>query len=110
MVRPEVGMGVTGTLWTDREALTIIRVSPSGKTFWAQKDRATLSPDWKPEIIPGGFAGHCVNNSSQKWTYEPNPSGPVHRFTLCKDGHWSSPRYRKCVRIGVRSAFHDYNF
>ena len=107
-ITPEVGMGVTCTLYTDAVAMTIVRVHPSGKTFWATQDKATLKPDWKPEIIPGGFAGHCVHNYSQEYDYETVP-GPEHQFRLTKKG-WSCKHYRKRVRLGVRAAFHDYNF
>ena len=52
----------------------LTRLSHSGKTIWMQEDTATLD-DWKPEFIPGGFAGHCVNNAEQRYAYQPNPDG-----------------------------------
>ncbi len=58
--------------------------------------------------ICGGFAAHCVNNASQRYAYQPNPDGHVHRASLRKDG-----RYRTTNRERVipgRHQFHDYNF
>ena len=104
---PQPGDGATVCHHSDRTAGTVIRVSASGKTIWIQEDLATLD-DWKPEMVPGGFAAHCVNNSSQRYTYHPNPDGHVHRASLRKDG-----RYRTTNRERVipgRHQFHDYNF
>lgn len=109
-ITPAIGMGVTGTIWTDREAMTITRISPSGKTFWATLDKATRKPEWKPEIIPGGFAGHCVNNSSQEYDYEPQPDGPERCFKLNKKGEWTCRKSYSRVTLGKRSAFYDYHF
>lgn len=107
---PVVGMGVTGKVYTDCAAHTITRISKSGKVFWATIDTATLVPDWKPEFIPGGFAGHCTNNYSQEYTYTFNPDGQEIRFTLGKDGKWKCKKHYGKVELGVRRAFHDYNF
>jgi hypothetical protein len=53
---PTVGDGATVCHYSDRTACTVIRISASGKTVWMQEDTAVLD-DWKPEFIPGGFAG-----------------------------------------------------
>ena len=102
----KVGDGATVHLYTDASAWTVIAVSPSGRTITIQGDNAELSPDWKPEIIPGGFSGHCVNNYSQEWVCTPNPNGPVRKARLTKSG-WSANGNR--VSKG-RRPFHDYNF
>lgn len=107
---PAVGMGVTGKVYTDCDALTITRVSKSGKVFWATRDTATLLPGWKPEIIPGGFAGYCTNQYSQEYTYTSNPDGREIRFTFGKDGKWKCKKHYGEVTLGVRRAFRDYNF
>jgi hypothetical protein len=107
-VIPVVGMGLTARIYTDCEAFTITRVSPSGLTVWAKPDKAELSPDWKPEIVPGGFAGHCTNNYSQTYTYTPQPEAEEVAFRLTKKG-WHRKGYASVV-LGERRAFHDYNF
>lgn len=46
--KPEVGMGATLLLYTDRHAYTIVRVSDSGKTFWMTRDKTTLKEGCSP--------------------------------------------------------------
>jgi len=105
--KPRVGDGSTICRFSDRTACTVVRVSPSGKTLYLQPDTATLD-GWKPEIIPGGFSGHCVNNDEQRYTYETNPNAPLHRATRRKDGRFRTS-HRESVIPG-RNHFHDYNF
>jgi hypothetical protein len=104
---PTVGDGATICHFSDRTACTVVRVSPSGKTLYLQPDTATLD-GWKPEILPGGFAGHCVNNHEQAYTYQPDPGAPLHRAGLRKDGRYRTTRGERVVP--GRSHFHDYNF
>lgn len=105
--KPQPGDGATICHYSDRTACTVIRVSPSGKTVWVRADTATLD-DWKPEILPGGFSGHCVNNSEQKYIYQANPDGAVHRASLRKDGRFRTTNGERL--ISGRHHFHDYNF
>lgn len=116
----KVGDGVTVSLWSDCEAYTIIKRTPT--TMTVQQDKATLSPDWKPEFIPGGFVGHCTNQSEQTYTYERDESGYVMKITLrvWTDGEGNERRKwkRKGSRVSEiggnvflgRRKFHDYNF
>jgi hypothetical protein len=104
---PKPGDGVTICHFSDRTACTVVRVGASGKTIWLQEDTATLD-GWKPEILPGGFSGHCTNNAEQRYAYQPNPNGAIHRASLRKDGTWRTTN-RERVSPG-RSQFHDYNF
>ena len=103
----QVGDGVTVNLWSDRYAATVIKVTKSSVT--ARRDKATLNPDFKPEWIPGGFAGHCTNQDEQTYSYEPDENGMEYTF------RWS----RKYQRYGQpgnltlskgRHEFYDYNF
>jgi hypothetical protein len=63
---------------------------------------------WKPKIVPGGFAGHCVNNDAQRYRYAPDPNGAVHTARLRKDGSYRTSSGERV--IAGRSQFHDYNF
>lgn len=104
---PAVGGGATVCHYSDRTACTVIRVSPSGKTVYLQSDTAVLY-DWKPEFDPGGFAGHCTNNTEQQYAYQPNPQGAIHRASVRKDGKFRTTNGERVV--SGRHHFHDYNF
>ena len=92
---PEVGMGITILMWTDRQPATITRVSKSGKVFWFKRDHAERRD---------------ANGMSESQTYEffPNPEATEERASLRKNGAW------KCgsgqVRLGSRDKYHDYSF
>lgn len=104
----KVGDGVTMHLWSDAHAGTVVKVTKTSVTV--QRDIATLDPSWKPEFIVGGFAGHCTNQSTQKYNYETNPNGELTTF------RWSKvyQQYR-ISKTGLslskgRHEFYDYNF
>lgn len=103
----KVGGGATLHLWTDAYACTIIKVTRCSVTV--RRDKATLDPDFKPEWIIGGFAGHCTNQDEQTYTYEPDPNGT--EYTI----RWSK-KYNSYGRPGDyrltagRHEFYDYNF
>jgi len=101
-----VGDGVTMCLYTDRHAYTVI--ARTAKTLTIRRDKATLNPCFKPEIIPGGFVGHCVNQDEQSYTYEENPDAmPEKCYWSEKRGGWQS-HGRRIIR--GRHEFFDYNF
>lgn len=102
----EVGDGVTVNLWSDSHAYTVIKRTP--KTITIQQDKATLDPNFKPEWIPGGFAGHCINQEEQTWTYEPNPNGEILRIRW-SEKHEAWRYLNKNLTMG-RHEFYDYNF
>jgi hypothetical protein len=89
---PEVGMGATVLLWTDRHAGTIIKVTP--KSFTLREDTAIRTDNY-------GMS------DSQAYRYEPNPNGREWVFRLTKRG-WRSGG--TAVMIGHRRSYHDYSF
>lgn len=102
----EVGDGCTYHLWSDSHACTVIKRTP--KTITIQRDKATLDPNFKPEWIPGGFAGHCVNQDEQRYSYERDPNGEI------ITARWSEKRggfvyLDKIISLG-RDEYYDYNF
>lgn len=104
----KVGDGVSCKLFTDVEAFTVIK--RTAKTITIQRDKAILDKNFKPEIIPCGFNGHCINQHEQTYTYERNPNGETY---ICR---WSdklngfkNPLGYGTVTIG-RHEFYDYNF
>lgn len=101
------GDGVTVNLYTDRHAYTVI--SRTAKTLRIQRDKATLSKDYKPEFIPGGFSAHCTNNNDQRYDYERDPDGEI------KTAYWSEAKCCFQVEGSLmitpgRHEFYDYNF
>jgi len=114
------GDGITVSVYTDADAYTVLKVTPT--RIVARCDKATLSPDWKPEVIPGGFVGHCTNQSSQTYTYEADAAGSLVTLTLrrWKDEEGNERRLWKRAGYGTRQQggsvsvgrhkFHDYNF
>lgn len=102
-----VGDGVTVVIYTDMEAYTI--VAKTAKSIKIQKDDAKLD-NWKPEIIPGGFAGHCVNQDSQKYTYTQNKENSTMVIYADKDGNYKQKGYRRPNVYLGRKKYYDYNF
>ena len=93
--------------WSDVEPFEIVRVI-SDKTIVIKKMIAETDENWKPEIIPGGFAGHCVNQNEQKWSYKSAPDAIEIKARLGKKG-WKSA-YGKHVLSTEPRKFYDYNF
>lgn len=104
---PALGQGATICHYSDRTACTIVAVSASGKTIGLQADHAELD-HWKPEMIPGGFVAHCVNNQQQRYRYRPNPDAPVWKARLRKDGRYRTSSGERVIQ--GRHQFRDYNF
>jgi hypothetical protein len=112
-VKPEIGMGATVCGYTDKYAGTIVRVT--AKRMDVQRDKVTKDPNWRPEVIPGGFVGHCTNQDSQTYTYERDPNGEIYhcslRTTDAGRNYWRvCGSTRMMVKVGVREEFYDYNF
>jgi len=87
--------------WSDITPYEVIRqVGKTGKTLEIRRMKYTLTDDWKPEIIVGGFFGRCVNQQAQEWAILPDENNPVERIRLSKDGVWRN-------RVGARFVLHD---
>jgi hypothetical protein len=86
----------------------IIRVI-SDKTIEVREMEALPDPNWKPRILPGGFAGHCENQYEQTWIIVSNTKNPVIRIRKRKDGQWYSNMGRHVFEDKPRY-FYDYNF
>jgi hypothetical protein len=99
--KPEVGMGATILMWSDRHAATIVEVSKDGKRVVIQEDNAVRTDK-------NGMS-EC-----QDYTYSPNPNAAKQVFTLRKNGTYvqegSSMRSGTIIRIGERDSYHDFSF
>ena len=91
---PEVGMGATGFMYSDRIACTVIKViSPS--RIVVQRDSCKLEP-W-----PSGYA---IDNS-----YKPDPDGETYTLIKTSKG-WKQLKASTRFRLGDRSEYHDPSF
>lgn len=104
----KVGDGVTMNMYSDALAGTVTKVTKTSVTI--QQDTATLDPNWKPEIVIGGFAGHCTNQNTQAYTYERNENGATYTFRWsAKSGYYKNSKTGMTITKG-RKEFYDYNF
>ena len=105
----EVGDGVTMHLYSDAHACTVI--AKTAKTITIQRDKAIRDPNFKPEWIVGGFAGHCTNQDEQTYTYERNPEGEKVRCYWSERLGCYTTGGDQSIRIRRgRHEFYDYNF
>lgn len=95
-------------MYTDVHPFEVVR-QVSDKTIEIRGMKARLAEGQKPKIIPGGFAGHCVNQRELEYVIEPNPQAPVIRARLHKDGRWYSKQGRHYL-ADEPHYFYDYNF
>lgn len=94
--------------YSDVHPYEIVRVV-SSKTIEIRLMDAELVKGWKPEIVAGGFSGHCVNQGSQQYSYKSNPDNGVIRARLRKDGRFYSNHGRHSL-TQTPYKFYDYNF
>jgi len=93
--RPEVGMGATILMWSDRNPATIVWVSPSGKTIKIQQDTYRRTDQ-------NGIS------EAQSYEYSRNPEAPVETARLTKRG-WRVQG--GCgILIGNRERYRDPTF
>ena len=92
---PYVGMGVTMTLWSDRYAGTVIKVTPYKVTV--QRDKAKR------------IDGNGVSES-QTYEYEPDYNGEILEFYKQKNGAWRNNKSGRGLVLGRRSEYYDFSF
>lgn len=96
---PEVGMGATRLMWTDRVPCTVIEVR--GKVVTVQEDRAERTDN-------------RGQSESQEYAYSRNPEGRTHRYSQRKNGAWvregDTLRGGERLLLGVREKYYDPSF
>ena len=95
-VKPEVGVGGTVMYWSDREPVTVIEVSPSGKTVKVQADSYT-------RVDTNGMS------DAQRYEYERNPNGTVMTFRYSAKWKAFKSGSTKLV-LGRRERYYDFSF
>lgn len=81
-------------------------IARTAKTVTLQKVEVGPDPEWKPEILPGGFAGHCTNQSEQTWVYAGLSKRTMKVFQTKKGWSHKGERFIE----GMAREFYDYNF
>lgn len=94
---PQVGMGCTICMYSDRHAATIVRISPSGKTVYVQQDTAT--------VVRGSRY-----DGTAEYSYEPDPTAPIRAFRLTKRGWRAGGKNGTGLLIGHRDEYYDPSF
>lgn len=109
---PIVGLGATHIGYSDRHPYEIISVHKSTHMCVLRPMHAEKDPTWKPEWHVGGFAGHCSNQSDQRWTLSSLPDcvpSLLKTIRLHKGGDWRTVDGER-YSVGQARRFHDYNF
>ena len=105
------GEYLTETLYSDNTPWKVVgRTATTLKLKEVEVDR---DPEWTPNIIPGGFAGHCTNQDQQTWVYA-GLSDHTITVRLVKSRFNSSEKMwgsngRSFIANGARRKY-DYNF
>ena len=101
---------------TDIHPATVVEVKRNGREVVVRTDNAELAEGEKPEIIVGGFAGHCTNQRELKYDITENPDGALVTLVLRKwRGRYvwthknNNPDGCQRLTAGWRK-FYDYNF
>ena len=96
-ITPQIGMGITEYMWSDRNVGTIVGISKTGKTIEFTYDTATRIDD-------NGYYGR------QEYKYETNLDGTVYKARQNKKGQWKIINGTSTIGIGFRSYHYDVSF
>lgn len=96
------------TEWGYSQSYPWVEIHRTAKTVTVALVQVQPDPEWKPEIIPGGFAGHCTNQHEQTWLFRKIEDRITKTLRQNKKGEW----VLKGVKFseGVAREFYDYNF
>ena len=98
---PEVGMGATEYLWSDRHAYEVIAV---------KDDRHVTVRRYKCKRVDNNGMSEI-----QKWAFESDPNGRTAELFLTKKGFWVERKgrsYRNSNKwgMGVADEYYDFSF
>ena len=95
--------------YSDVNPYEVVRVI-SDKTIEVREMDAERDESIDLEWVPGGFAGHCLNQRDQKWHIKSNPANPVIRIRLSAKKGWQDKHGRRFGLSEKPVKFYDYNF
>ena len=94
--------------WSDVNPFEVIKVV-SDKTIEVREMDADRDETVKMDFVAGGFSAICTNPYDQRWVIKSDPTAPVIRIRLGKNG-WKDKHGRKFKLADAPSKFYDYNF
>jgi hypothetical protein len=97
--KPEVGMGATLLMYSDRHPYTIVEVRNDGKLIGVQRDDAKRTDK-----------NGC--SESQEYEYSRCPDAPVEWYSLRKNGSYvlvGESMNGSPLRIGDREEYYDFS-
>lgn len=94
---PEIGMGATLHIGSDRVPATVVQITHNNKRIVLQEDIATRTDS-------NGMS------ESQSYTYKNDPNGSLWYASKRKDGRWRVSGGSMPVSLGVRSYYYDFSF
>jgi hypothetical protein len=95
--------------YSDVTPYEVVRVV-SEQTLEVREMSSQRDPSYKPEFIPGGFAGHCINQDDQQWVITSDPARRVVRIRRDKRGNWKD-KYGNRFSLDAKPVrYYDYNF
>ena len=96
-----VGDGVSVSVWSDVDAYTIVKKTPTTITLHA--DKVELLNRDELVFIPGGFVAHCENQADQRYSYEVDPEGREIKISLRRWADEEGSERRKWKRSGTKT-------
>ena len=88
--------------WSDIEPFEVVKVCTENKVV-IRSMQAERAEGWKPEIVSGGFAGHCTNNNDQRKAWDISSDECGRLVTI----RWSKAKLRWQCADGSRYFMSD---
>lgn len=85
-------------------------ISEKGTAVVVREMKAERDPNWKPELVAGGFLAHCVNQKSQQWVCTSDEAGYTETIRMHKNGKWFSADGSRFMQTEEPTRHYDYNF
>uniref|UniRef100_A0A6M3LRF4 Uncharacterized protein n=1 Tax=viral metagenome TaxID=1070528 RepID=A0A6M3LRF4_9ZZZZ len=102
---PEVGMGATILMWSDRRAATIVRVRLFQTGPLKGKVRQVLVQEDKATRTDSNG-----QSDMQTYSYEPDTNAPIRVFTANRNQDGVFRGAGGTLRIGSRNHYYDFGF